>query len=89
MDQAAELVLAEGIIVEDADGGQRSSVKLVCIVSSFFTHKTENTPGTQESSSSLHSDYVNHLLICKFSVSFVVTNFVSDAAVFVFVWVNL
>jgi len=89
MGQAAELVLAEGIIMEDADGGQHSSVKLVHSVSSFFTHKTENTPQAQESSSSLHSDYVNHLLICIISVSFVPSNFVSDAAVFVFVWVNL
>jgi hypothetical protein len=44
MDQATELVLAEGIIMEDADGGQHSSVKLACNVSSFFTHKTETTP---------------------------------------------
>jgi hypothetical protein len=38
MDQAAELVLAEGIIVKNADGGQHSSVKLAHNVSSFFTH---------------------------------------------------
>ena len=53
-DPTAELVLAE-----DADGSRRSSVKSARNVPYFFTHKTENTPQAQESSSSLHSDYVS------------------------------
>jgi len=42
---------AESVLVEDVDGGQCSSVKSACSVSSFFTHKTENTPQAQENKS--------------------------------------
>jgi hypothetical protein len=41
---------AESVLVED-DGGQCSSVKSARSVSSFFTHKTENTPQAQENKS--------------------------------------
>jgi hypothetical protein len=85
MEEAAELVLTKDTIMEDAGGGQCSSVKSARTVSSVLTHKTESMPQAQESSSSLHSDYVSHLLICIFSVVFVVSNVVFYGAVFAFV----
>jgi hypothetical protein len=84
VEQALELVLTKGTVMEDADGGQRSSVTFSHDVSSVCKRKTEPTPQAQESSS-LHSDYVSHLLICIFSVLFVVSHAVFDGAVFAFV----